>query len=684
MISWLDSLPKLRPSARRILAGAALAALLGIYAVEATTAARDLSATWDEPVHILAGYRYWQAGDYGINPEHPPLAKLIGTFPLLFMHLKVPAIGPDDTKPTVVVAGRQLVYGNDADALLLRARLAEAFVGILFILMIFEAGFRMFGAGVAWIAAVLAVFEPNLIAHSTLVTTDFALAFFCLATVYSLWRLAEQPGHWRLAQCGAMLGLALASKHSAILLPPILALLAVVEIVYEVTGVDPEDASKRYRTMWAQIRAWAMRLAIIYGISLLILWAFYGFRYEARPDGMALWQSVEVYAQELPAGLQSSFVTSAAQFRLLPESYLFGLTDVLLVTQGPRVSFLFGHLYPHALWYYFPVNFLIKSTLGFLILLALALAFVKRWSGECHRRAAYLLIPPIFFLGIALTSGSNMGVRHILPIFPFLILAAAAGAWELLRRNVAWAVAIAALLAFHLASSVRTFPDYLAYSNELFGGTSRTYLRLSDSNVDWGQGMKETERYLAQHHIKECWLAYFGSADPAYYHLPCKLLPDPFLRWWGEPIEVPPEKYHGIVLISGTEVAAPYWGPDALNPYATFLTRRPTDNIGGSVLVYEGDIDLRQASGVGHMYKAWDYIAAKDSEAAIHEALAAGEIMPDHPGPPFIIGYILAQQKRTEAARLQFQESLRLAEAASPEYQQKWVNAAKAQLAILP
>src|SRR5262249_55496144 len=151
---------------------------------------------------------------------------------------------------------------------------------------------------------------------------------------------------------------------------------------------------------------------------------------------------------------------------------------------------------------------------------------------------------------------------------------------------------IAALLLFHLASSMHTFPDYLAYSNELIGGTSRTYLRLSDSNVDWGQGLRETRQYLAQHNIKDCWLAYFGSADPAYYDLPCKLLPDPFLRWWGDPIEVPPESYHGTVLISGTEVAAPYWGPDALNPYATFLNRRPVANIGGSILVFDGDVDL--------------------------------------------------------------------------------------------
>ena len=106
-------------------------------------------------------------------------------------------------------------------------------------------------------------------------------------------------------------------------------------------------------------------------------------------------------------------------------------------------------------------------------------------------------------------------------------------------------------------------------------------------------------------------------------------------------------------------------------------------NIGGSVLVYEGDVDLRQASAIGHMYKAWDFIAAKNQEAAIQEALKAGDLAPDHPGPPFILGYILAQAKRTEAARIQFEACLKLAEA-HPEDMAAWVTTAQAQLAALP
>jgi tetratricopeptide (TPR) repeat protein len=243
---------------------------------------------------------------------------------------------------------------------------------------------------------------------------------------------------------------------------------------------------------------------------------------------------------------------------------------------------------------------------------------------------------------------------------------------------------VVALLGMHTASSLHTLPDYLAYSNELFGGTSRTYRTLSDSNVDWGQGLREARQYLARRNIKECWLAYFGSADPAYYHLPCKMLPDPFLKWWGMPIPVPPEQYHGVVLIGGTEPSAPYWGSEELNPYSQFLHTSPTANIGGSLLVFEGEVDLRRPSAFGHMYKAWELIAAQQQEAAIQEILVAEDLLPDHPAPRYMLGYVLARAKRPEAARLQFEEAVRLARAAHPEFGALWLRAAQLELALLP
>jgi hypothetical protein len=668
---------------RPVATGAAVAALLCVYGFEVTRSSRDLSAVWDEPTHILAGFRYWQAGDYGVNPEHPPLAKLVATLPLNFLNLKSPGPVFDDSKPIVVISGRQFIYGNHADAILLRARLADAVIGLILMLLLLEAGYRMFGVGVGLIAALLAAFEPNLLAHSTVVGTDLAFACFNFAAVFAFWRLAERPSLLRLAGCGVMAGLALASKHSALLLLPTLAVLAGLEIAWRVKGEKMQMPAKP-RALRRETMSWSARLLAIYGLALVVLWGFYAFRYQARPDGAALWMTLPKYAALLKEPIARTLITTAARLKVLPESYLFGLIDVMIVTAGPRLSFVFGHLYPHAVWYYFPVAFAIKSTLGFISLLLVAVLLMQDWAGELYRKAAYLLIPPMLFMGTALFAGTNMGIRHVLPIYPFFILAAAAGALALARRYRAGAFVVAALMIFHIVSSSRTVPDYLAYSNELFGGTAATYRVLSDSNVDWGQGLREAGDYLARRHITECWLAYFGTADPAYYHLPCKALPDPYLRWWHDPIPVPPETYRGTVLISATEMAAPYWGSQALNPYIHFLHMKPLANIGGSILVYEGDIDLRRASAAGHMYRAWDLINGQQQEAAIQEALKAENMVPQHPGPPFIVGYILSKAQRTEAARVQFEESLKLAEAANPQYQSIWIMANKAQLAILP
>src|SRR5208283_1601559 len=262
-------------------------------------------------------------------------------------------------------------------------------VGLLLVLLLFEAGYRMFGAGVAWIAAVLAVFEPNLLAHSTLVATDFTFACFDLAAVYALWRVAERPTLLRLSGCGMMTGLALAAKHSALLLLPTLALLAAVEVGCRIKSATPEEATPR-RILGLESALWIGRLAAIYGMALLVLWSFYAFRYHARPDGLPLWEHVTRYAKVLHGHILPGLVTAAARYKLLPESYLFGLGDVLAITRRPLLSFLFGLFFPNAVWYYFPIAIVSKSSLGFLWLRLAGAATIKSWAGPHYRKAAYL------------------------------------------------------------------------------------------------------------------------------------------------------------------------------------------------------------------------------------------------------------------------------------------------------
>jgi hypothetical protein len=145
----------------------------------------------------------------------------------------------------------------------------------------------------------------------------------------------------------------------------------------------------------------------------------------------------------------------------------------------------------------------------------------------------------------------NIGVRHILPMYAFIAVLGAGALWAFASRDQRWVWAAAAILALHAGSSVRAFPSYIAYSNELWGGPSRTYKHLSDSNSDWAQQLKSLKKYLDARGVRDCWFAYFGqgTADLGYYGIPCRPLPTLDGFWLKEVPQVPAQ-IEGTVVIS--------------------------------------------------------------------------------------------------------------------------------------
>ena len=202
---------------------------------------------------------------------------------------------------------------------------------------------------------------------------------------------------------------------------------------------------------------------------------------------------------------------------------------------------------------------------------AIASRRLNRW-----REILFLLVPPVIYLLVAMSAKTNIGVRHILPLYVFLAMLVGGAAWGLIRRNPRWAYAVLALLLFHAVSSVRAFPVYLAYSNELWGGPANTHKHLTDSNADWGQQLKATKQYLDRRGVKDCWFVYFaeGVADPRYYGIPCKPLPTINTLWLNQPIDVP-AAIDGPVLISASNLSGYEFGPGPLNPYEQFKRLRP-------------------------------------------------------------------------------------------------------------
>ena len=433
---------------------AAVFFLLLVLSLQLFFSVRRESQTWDEGDHIFTGYRSWTHGDYGLNPEHPPLVKLFVTLPLLWSQPKSPALEGRFFKEDAFLRGKEFLYQNDPDKILSRTRSAAAIFTLLTALAVFFGTREMFGTGAAFIALTLITFDPNLLAHGALITTDVGLACFMFLSVYLFYRFVKSPSALRLLAAGVAVGLVLAAKHTGLLVLPILFLLTICEIF------GPNRGGRALKLLGS--------LALIGLIGWVILWSTYRFRYEARPNGLQLNPPLAAYVEGLKT-YEAWPIRTAARLHALPESYLYGLADVKL-TANYYTSYLLGKVYAHNVWFYFPIAFLIKSTVGVLALFLLTLGVVATRRLNRGRELLFLLVPVIFYFIVALTVGMNIGVRHILVVYVFLYVLIGGAMCALIAKRRKWAYAVGVLLLAHAASSLLAFPNYIAYANELWGG----------------------------------------------------------------------------------------------------------------------------------------------------------------------------------------------------------------------
>jgi dolichyl-phosphate-mannose-protein mannosyltransferase len=656
---------KLSDRARRSLFAATTISLLIVLFAELTLTIRRETQTWDEACHIFAGYRYWTRGDFGMNPEHPPLVKLLTTATLLPLSLSGPERKRLFSKDEDFLSATQFVYSNNAEQILLRTRTMASLLCLLLAALVFAAAREMFGNIVALIALTLFVFEPNLLAHGWEVTTDIGFSCFLLATVYAFYRYVKQPSLARLIVFGLAAGLALATKHSAILVFPILVVLVAAELWLRRFTKAGEGASR------PGVAKLAGALLISALIAVAVLWAAYGFRLHPQ-RGVSAERRVIEYAQGLHSPVEKALIAQAARWHVLPESYLYGLADVGYVV-GFSHSYLFGHVYPHGQWFYFPAAFLIKTTLSLLLLLMLVPFAVALRGARYRRELAFLIVPAAIYFLVAVVSTLNIGIRHILPVYPFLIILAGWAAGELISARRKMIYAIVFLLAFGIYSSLRVFPVYLAYANELWGGPANTYKYLSDSNVDWGQQLKSIERYLAKRNVKNCWFAYFADVvtDPKYYGIPCKPLTTIASTWLQPSIDVP-ASIDGPVVISAGVLSGYEFGPGELNPYDQFLRLTPTAIIEHGVFVYDGHFDIPLAAALNHATQAHLKEQAGQLDQALIEAQSAVELAPNSLQAQATLGFLLLKLGRNDEGLQALQRALAVAEAVQPELQSSW------------
>ena len=639
-------------------------ALLVLIAAQLFLSTRQESQTFDESIHLYAGFEYWKHRDFGRNPEHPPLAKMIAAAPLLPLALKEPApIAIPYFKAQDFRNASQFLYSNNisADSLLARGRTMISLFTLVLAYAVFTAGAEMFGLEVGLLALTLFAFEPVFLANGALITTDVPLTCLFFISVYTFYRYVKRPTGMRIAACAAATALVPVVKHSGALIFPTLAVLAVLEI-WQRQKQQADDISPA-RSLRRDAASLAAALGLIAVVSYVVLWAFYGFRYAARPHGLAITPTLDVYMMML-SPMKRAVLQFFAHHHLFPEAYLYGWADILQIADD-RISFVFGKIYPTGQWFFFPAMLLVKSTLTLLILLALV-PFAKLWRRS--REFIFLATPAVIYLVISIVSKLNLGVRHILPVYPFFILLAAAAGWELAQRSRRLKFALAALVLFAAASSLHSFPDYLAYSNEAFGGPSHTYRVVTDSNAEWGQELQWVKRYLDTHQIKECWFDYSSPlVDPKYYGIGCKPLPSAFVkfRFPAAPI---PSTIRGTVLVSATELEGVNWGPRSMNPYQQFQSLRPDAEPGNVVLVYHGDFQVPLLAAYSHSATATTLASQGNFPAALAEAHIAVQLAPDSPEMQAALGQVLMMSGQTKEGMQAFSTALQLARTSEPQY----------------
>jgi 4-amino-4-deoxy-L-arabinose transferase-like glycosyltransferase len=507
---------------RIAMAGAVL--LLALMALLADGAARRESATFDEIAHIGAGVSYLQKQDMRMNEEHPPLAKALAAVPLVlrgvradYTHLSWSFSGSGLFKQYLGewVFGHSLIaQWNDPIATVFWARQPMMLLTLLLGLVLFLFGSRLGDSWGGLLCLCAYATMPVMLAFGPLVLTDIAIALFVVLTVWAFANMWLSPSRRTVLHFGLAFGGALLSKFSSGLL--FFCFLAFI-LSLRLSPAPQQPTEKAELCAWRRLRWWSLTKGVL--VAAIVVYAVYFVLSWNEPtDSLAFLG-------------HNSAALLLRRLLMPPWVYLRGLA--LFALTGKPPAYILGHTYPHGVWFFFPVLFLLKSPLAFLLLLILALAvgLIAKFrlirqalipeGMELHWRAAWIFL--VVFTGACILSRFQFSVRHLSVSLVLLILLLAplpralnqlrSSGWPAARAGL-WITAALALAS--IATAIRAYPNYLPFLNSLSGGRPG-YLLVADSNLDWNQGLLEVEKTVRQRALTHVLIDGFGFYDPAIY-----------------------------------------------------------------------------------------------------------------------------------------------------------------------
>ena len=523
-----------------------LALLLAVYLWRAYAAAGSMSATFDEIIYPPAGLYYWQTGDFSLNYENPPLAKLWMALPLLARGLRaqIPTLADRQNPQYEYQYGLQFFQARPAEKmqLLRMTRMMNAAAGALLALLAGFLALRMAGPDAGLGAVALITWCPNLLAYGSVATTEMPLTLFWLATVGCLALTAESGKRGWLIAGGICLGLALGSKSSA------LGLAATVPLLWGV--------------------AWLRGKSDVQEFSRMLLWVF----------GLAGIVLVGMY-----------HVTGLSQWW---QGLKFDLGMVFLGSKG-HLTYWAGNLSPVGWWYFFPVVLLLKMPLALVLTVLLAVVgIVRRRRLAQHPLLVYLWVAVGVLLLTSAVSNYQTGIRLVLPLLPLLYVIGAVELRERWQAGIGGRWLVGVLLGWLAMSSLLIHPCYIGYFNELAGGTRGGMEKLIDCNCDWGQDLPALRDFLAERGNPSIILSYFGNDDPADYGIHYMDLAMRS-RTKMQPSRADLANRDSVLLVVSATNRANVYYPENPGLFSWLETMEPLSIVGSSFYVYEiSDSDL--------------------------------------------------------------------------------------------
>jgi 4-amino-4-deoxy-L-arabinose transferase-like glycosyltransferase len=523
--------------------------------------------TWDEPEHLAAGMALLDRGRYDYDIQHPPLARLALALGPYLAGARSQGSPPPDGRPEGVAI---LYRGGHYDRYLTLARAGALPFLALLVITTYVFARPVVSRGGALLATAFVATTPVVLGHGALATLDVPGAATCLLALCAARRWLR-TGRFRDALwLGLAVGLAVGTKLSAI---PFVALGGLA-----LAGVSTLERGSGAAAPAPRPSQWAGGLLIAGLVTAAVLTAAYGGRFVYLTDETGRYNQALSYLFGYAGPVHDAAYAVAARVKV-PEAFQLivgGIEALSVHNRAGHASYLFGEIRNLGWWYFYLVALAVKTPLPLLLLGLPGLALLAR-DGITTPNAARLAAPALFIVLLAfcsLYSHINIGVRHVLVLYPLLAVGAAASVvrlWAWIRAQRAWAArsamgaALGALLLWQAAAIVRSWPDYLPYFNEL---VTEPRAVLVDSDLDWGQDLKRLTLRLAALRVPSVSLAYLGTADLTREPLPPYVL----LK--------PDEQATGWIAVSAlARVRAP-------QRFAWLDAYRPRERVGTSIDLY--------------------------------------------------------------------------------------------------